>query len=208
MAVGAGDAAGATTISTSTTITISIGIRILAAATETISEAETAHRNNPAVVALEEAEEIPVGSTIRNIVGARPIATVRPQTGLAALREVTPLLTVRLVPDNSLAVRAAICPAIALQATGSAIGQVEELGRAIEQEVERIASEAGISHAAAVETEMPSAEVPEVPRVTTDRAHEPAAIAVLPAWALEVAEAVSAAAVAVVGAGDGAGKRS
>lgn len=179
------------------------------AATETISEAETAHHNNPAAVALEEDGEIPVGSTIHNIVEAPHIATVRLRTGLAALHEATLLPTVRLAPDNSLAVRAVICPAIALQATGSAIGQVEELGRAIEREVEeRIASGVGISRVAAAETEMPSAEVPEVPRVTTDRAHEPAAIAVLPAWDLEVEEAVSAAAVAVVGAGDGAGRRS
>lgn len=191
MAVGGGDAAGATTTSTSTTITISIGIRTLVAATETISEAETAHRNNPAVVALEEAEEIPVGSTIRNIVGARHIATVRPQTGLAALREVTPLLTVRLVPDNRLAGRAAIFPAISQDVVGLGIGQVEDWGRAIEPEVEeRIASEAGISRVAVAETEMPSAEVLGAPKATTDRAHEPAAIAVLPACDLEV-EAVA-----------------
>lgn len=192
MAVGAGDAAGAITISTSTTITISIGIRTLAAATATISEAETAHRNNPAVVALEEAEEIPVGSTIRNIVGARPIATVRPQTGLAALREATPLLTVRLVPDNSLAGRAAIFPAVAQEVGGLGIGQVEDLGRAIGRGVEeRIASEAGISRVAVAETEMPSAEVLGAPKATTDRAHEPAAIAVLPACDLKEVEAVA-----------------
>lgn len=187
MAVGAGDAAGATTTSTSTTITISIGIRTLAVATETISEAETAHRNSPAVAALEEAEEIPVGSTIRNIVGARHIATVRPQTGLAALREATPLLTVRLVPDNRLAGRAAISPAIPPDVAGLGTGQMEDLGPAIEPEAEeRIASGAGISRVAVAETEMPSAEVPGAPKATTDRAHEPAAIAVLPACDLEV----------------------
>jgi len=48
----------------------------------------------------------------RNIAAARHIATVRPQTGLAAQREATRLLTVRLVPGNSLAVKAAIWQAI------------------------------------------------------------------------------------------------
>src|SRR2546429_6965581 len=75
---------------------------------------ETAHRNNPAVMALEEAVGMPVGSTIRNIGAEHRIATARPQTGLAALREATPWPTVRLVLDNSLAARAATCPAIAL----------------------------------------------------------------------------------------------
>jgi hypothetical protein len=101
---------------------------------------ETAHRNNPAVVASEEAAGIPVGSTIRNIVVARHIGTVRPQTGLAALHEATRLLTVRLVLDNSLAVRAAICPAIAVEVVDSATGPAAELVRAIELgQAERIA---------------------------------------------------------------------
>jgi len=56
---------------------------------------------------------------------------------------------------------------------------------------------------AAAETEMPSGEVLGVPRATTDRAHAPAAIAVLPACALEV-EAVAS----VVAAGVGAGNKS
>ena len=61
---------------------------------------------------LEQAVETPVGGTIRNIAAARHIATVRRQTGLAAQREATRLLTVRLVPGNSLAVKAAIWQAI------------------------------------------------------------------------------------------------
>src|SRR5437899_11118451 len=61
-----------------------------------------------------EAVGMPVGSTIRNIGAEHRIATARPQTGLAALREATPWPTVRLVLDNSLAARAATCPAIAL----------------------------------------------------------------------------------------------
>jgi len=72
----------------------------------------TAHRNNPVAVTLEQAVETPVGGTIRNIAAARHIATVRRQTGLAAQREATRLLTVRLVPGNSLAVKAAIWQAI------------------------------------------------------------------------------------------------
>jgi hypothetical protein len=84
---------------------------------------------------------------------------------------------------------------------GSATGQAEELERAIEPEVEeRIASEAGISRVAVAETEMPSGEVLGDPKATTDRAHAPAAIAVLPACAPEVA-AVASVAVAGVGAG-------
>lgn len=181
----------------------------MAAATETISEAETAHRNNPAVVALEEAEGIPVGDTIHNIGEARHIATALPRTGLAALREATLLPTVRQARDNSLAARAATCPAIALQVVGLAIGQAAELGQAIEREVEeRIASEAGISRVAAAETGMPSGVVLGVPVVTTDQAHALAAIVVLPACALEVEEAVSAVVVAVVAAEVGVGKKS
>lgn len=204
--VGAGDAAGATTTSTSTTITISIETQISAAATATTLVAETAHRNNRAAAALEEDGEIPVGGTTHNIVGGRHIAIVRPLTGLAALHEATPLLTVRLVLDNSLAVKEAICPAIVLQVAGSATVPAADLELAIEQGAEeRIASEAGISRAAVAETEMPSGEVPGVRKATTDRAHEPVAIAVLPAWDLEAAVA------SVVGAGvaaeGGAGKK-
>ena len=163
----------------------------MAAVIATILGAETAHHNNPAAVALEEGGEIPVGSTIRNIVEARHIATVGPQTDLAALREATLLPTARQARDNSLAVRTATCPAIALQVVGLAIGQAAELGQAIEREVEeRIASGTGISRVAVAETEMPSAEAPGVPKATTDRAHEPAAIAVLRACDLEV-EAVA-----------------
>jgi len=46
------------------------------------------------------------------VIENKGIATVRPQTGLAAQREATRLLTVRLVPGNSLAVKAAIWQAI------------------------------------------------------------------------------------------------
>jgi hypothetical protein len=175
----------------------------LAAATATILEVETAHRNNPGVVALQEAVEILVGSTIPNIVEARHIATVQQQTGLAAPREATLLPTVRQVPDNSLAVRAAISPVAVPEVVGLATGQAEELERAIERGVEeRTASEAGISRAAVAETEMPSGEVLGVLKATTDRAHAPAAIAALPACDLEVEAVVS-----VVAAGAGAGKK-
>ena len=67
-------------------------------------------------------------------------------------------------------------------------------------EAEQIGWEAGTSRAAVAETGMPSGEVPEAPRVTTDRARAPAAVAVLRAWDLEEA-------VVVVAAEAGAGKR-
>ena len=92
--------------------TTDLGNAFTSAATATILGVGTAHRNNPVAVALEQAVETPVGGTIRNIAAARHIATVLPQTGLAAQREATRLLTVRLVPGNSLAVKAAIWQAI------------------------------------------------------------------------------------------------
>jgi hypothetical protein len=58
---------------------------------------------------------------------------------------------------------------------------------------------------AAAETGMLSEEVPEAPRVTTDRAREPAAAAVPQAWDLE--EAVVEEAVVVVVVAGGVGKR-
>ena len=64
------------------------------------------------------------------------------------------------------------------------------------QAEERIASEAGMSRAAAAETGMPS-EV--VPGATTDRALAAAVAAVPPAWDLEAAEAVVAVVVGVAG---------
>lgn len=65
-------------------------------------------------------------------------------------------------------------------------------------EAEQIAWEAGTSRAAVAETGMLSEEVPEAPRVTTDRVHELAVVAVPRAWGLEE-EVV----VAVEGAGEG-----
>jgi len=170
---------------------------------------ETAYRNNPAVVALEEAVGMPVGSTIRNIGAEHRIATARPQTGLAALREATPWPTVRLVLDNSLAARAATCPAIALVeevvVVASATGPAAESAGVIERGLEeRIALAAGISRVAVAETGMPSEEVPGVPGATTDRAPAPAAAAAPPAWDPEAEAPV---AVAVVAVGDGADKK-
>jgi hypothetical protein len=132
------------------------------------------------------------------------IATARPQTGLVALREATPWPTVRLVLDNSLAARAATCPAIVLveEVVASATGPAAESAAVIERgvEEERIALAAGISRVAVAETGMPSEEVPGVPGATTDRAHAPAAAAAPPAWDPE-------AEVAVVAVGDGADKK-
>ncbi len=153
---------------------------------------------------------MPVGSTIRNIGAEHRIATARPQTGLAALREATPWPTVRLVLDNSLAARAATCPAIALVeevvvVVASATGPAAESAGVIERGLEeRIALAAGISRVAVAETGMPSEEVPGVPGATTDRAHAPAAAAAPPAWDPEAEAPV---AVAVVAVGDGADKK-
>jgi len=183
----------------------------LVAATATILGVETVHHNNPAAVAWGEAAGMAVGSTIRNIVAEHRIATARPQTGLVALREATPLPTVKRVLDNSLAVRAALCQVTALEVVvDSATGPVAESVRAIEQVVEeQIASEAGISRVEAAETEMPSEEVPGVPGATTDRAHAPAAVAAPPAWdrEAEAAALVVAAEAAVVVAAGGADKK-
>jgi hypothetical protein len=57
------------------------------------------------------------------------------------------------------------------------------------------------------ETGMPSEEVPGAPRVTTDRARAPAAIAVPRAWDLEEVVEVVEAVVAVAVAGGDVGKR-
>jgi hypothetical protein len=76
--------------------------------------------------------------------------------------------------------------------------QAAETERAQE---ERIAQEAGISHAAAAETGMHSE---EAPRDTTDRVPAPAAAVAHLAWVLEEEEAVApvVAAVGVGGAGN------
>jgi hypothetical protein len=68
-------------------------------------------------------------------------------------------------------------------------------------EAERIVWEAGTSRVAAAETGMLSEAVPEAPTVTADRAHAPAAAAVLRVWAPEEGEEEE-----VVVAGDGGGK--
>ena len=146
-----------------------------------------------------------VGNTIRNIVAEPRIATARLQTGLVALREATPLPTVKRVLDNSLVVRAALCRVTALEVVvGSATGPAAESVRAIEQVVEeQIASAVGISRAEVAETEMPSEEVPGAPGATTDRAHAPAAVAAPPAWDREAeAEALVAAVVVAAGGAD------
>jgi hypothetical protein len=110
---------------------------------------------------------------------------------------------------NRLADRAAIYPAIVLAA--AAWGEGEELAEAIEGEesapaiaaedlveVEQIAWGAGMFHAAAAETGMPSGADPEG---TADQAHAPAVAEVPPAWDLEVV-----AAAAVAAAVDGGGR--
>jgi hypothetical protein len=166
---------------------------------------ETAHRNNPVAVALVQAVETPVGGTIRNIAAGRHIATVRPQTGLAAQREATRLLTVRLVPGNSLAVRAAIWQAIGPATDGQATGLAEDWAQVTgSAEGGQIALEAGTSRAAAQATEMHSEEVPGVLRDTTDPARARTAAAVPPAWDPEVEASAAAVDLAAVAGG---GKR-
>ena len=156
----------------------------------------TARRINQ--LAEETAVEIPAGSTIHNIVGAHRIGIAVPRTGSVVQHEETPYPTVRLVPDNRLADRAAICQAIELAALVSVTGRPAELDQAVGPAgEEQTASEAGMSRAAAVETGTRLEAAPEVPRDTTDRVRVPVAAAVPPAWGLEVE---AGALVAVVGA--------
>jgi hypothetical protein len=107
--------------------------------------------------------------------------------------------TARLVPGNKLADRAAIWLAIAPVVLASATERVMELLPAIDPEAQT-ASEAEMFRALAGETGMPSEEVPGVPRVTTDRAHAPAAAVAPPAWALVVVEVEACAAAEAVDA--------
>ena len=67
-------------------------------------------------MAGETAEEMPVGSTIRNIAVALPMGTELLPTGSAALLVEIPCPIARQGPGNRLAGRAAIYPAIALGA--------------------------------------------------------------------------------------------
>lgn len=173
---------------------------------------ETGHRNYPIAAAIgadcavataatlaEEAGATQPGSTIPNIAAARPIATVLPRTGLAAMREGTPSLTVRPAPGNNWDGRAAIWPAIEAApapATGPAVDWARVTGPAAGGQT---ALEAGTSRGAAEETETHSAEVPEVLGDTTDRARVPAATAVPPAWDREAEAPEAGVDVAAVG---------
>jgi hypothetical protein len=90
---------------------------------------------------------------------------------------------------------------VAQAAETERVAQAAETERAQE---ERIAQEAGISHAAAAETGMHSE---EVPRDTTDRVPAPAAAVAHLAWVLEEEVAAPVVAVVVVGgAGNDRGK--
>jgi hypothetical protein len=157
----------------------------------------TAHRINH--LAEETAVEIPTGSTTLNIVGAHLIGIEVLRTGSVVQHEETPYQTVRLVPDNRLADRVAICQAIGPAALVSATGRQVELDQAVgPAEEEQTASEAGMCRGAAVETETRLEAAPEVPRDTTDRVRVPVAAAVPPAWGPEVEAGALVA--AVVGA--------
>jgi len=79
---------------------------------------ETAHRNNPVAVALEQAVETPVGGTIRNIAAGAPYRDRATADRFGGAARGDRLLTVRLVPGNSLAVKAAIWQAIGPAADG------------------------------------------------------------------------------------------
>ena len=152
----------------------------------------------------EEVAETPVGSTIRNIVAAHHIATAGLQTGLVELLEVIPLPIVRLMPDNNLAVRAEIWPAIGrapASATAPEVDSALVTGRA-QGQGGLTALEAETSHEAAEETETHSAEAPEVLADTTDPVPVPTATAVPPAWDPGAVEAFEAGADVVVGDAD------
>ena len=69
-------------------------------------------------MAGETAEEMPVGSTIRNIAVALPIGTELLPTGSAARLVEIPCPIARRVPDNRLADRAEICQAIVPEELG------------------------------------------------------------------------------------------
>jgi hypothetical protein len=142
---------------------------------------------------------MPAGNTIHNIVAERHIVTVRPQTGLAALHEGTPLLTARLALDNNLAARAAILPAVVpapAPATELAVGWAGVTDSAVGG---RTALEAETSPGVAEETETHSEEVPGALADTTDPARVPIAAAAPPAWDPEAEVGV----VAVAGADEG-----
>jgi hypothetical protein len=163
----------------------------------------TVHPNNQAGVAAA-AAIMPIGSTIRNIVGAHHIGIEVPRTGLAARHAETLSPTVKRMPDSRLAGRAAICQVIGPAALVSVTGQLVEVEQAIgPAEEEQTASEAGMSRAAGEETGTPSVAAPEAPRDTTDRVRGPVAAAVPPAWDLAVeAGALVAAVVGAVGRPD------
>jgi hypothetical protein len=100
--------------------------------------AETARRINQ-LAAAATAREIPTGSTIRNIAAARRIGTELRRTGSAARHVETPYPTVRLVPGNKLADKAATYQAIELAVQVSATVPVPVRALAIEvAEAERI----------------------------------------------------------------------
>jgi hypothetical protein len=82
----------------------------MATATATTLVTEIARRNSRAAGA--EAAEIPAGSTIRNIEAALRMGTEVPRTSLAVPHVETHSPTVRRMPDNRLADREEICPAI------------------------------------------------------------------------------------------------
>jgi hypothetical protein len=158
----------------------------------------TARRINQ--LAEETAVEIPTGSTIHNIAGAHRIGIEVPRTGSVVQHAETPFPTVKRMPDNRLAGRAAICQAIGRAALVSVTGRQVELDQeVVPVEGEQTASEAGMSPAAAVETETRLEAAPEVPRDTTDRVRAPVAAGVPPAWGLEV-EAGELVVAVVVGA--------
>src|SRR5690349_7060093 len=125
---------------------------------------------------------MPAGNTIHNIVAERHIVTVRPQTGLAALHEVTPWLTARRALGNNLAARAAILPAVdraLVSATELAVGWAGVISSAVEGQT---ALEAETSPGVEEETETHSEGVPGALADTTDPARVPTVAAAPPAW--------------------------
>jgi hypothetical protein len=150
------------------------------------------HRNCPPVVA--------VGSTTRSTAVALLMGIVGLRTDLAVQLGETRCLIVKPARGSRLADRAAICPAIVLEAAEGIEG--EDLVEAIDPEgpellVEAIEGEALAEAQEAVETGVHLGGGLEG---TTDQAHAPTAAEVPPAWELEVV-----AAAVVAAAADGGG---
>ncbi len=145
------------------------------------------------------------GNTTHSTGVAHPMVIAERRTDLVVRLGATRFLIVKPAPGSRLADRAAIYPAIELEAAEAIEG--EDLVEAIDPEgrevlVEAIEGEDLAEVQQAVETEVPLGVGPEG---TAVQAHAPTAAEVPPAWDLEV-EAVAAVAAVAVAAADGGGR--